>query len=45
MLDGNNATLTGSQLVARQVEIQNGNIQIDYDPHVTAQPILPRLAE
>jgi Flp pilus assembly protein TadG len=45
MLDGNNATLTGSQLVARQVEIQDGNITIDYDPHVTAQPILPRLAE
>jgi Flp pilus assembly protein TadG len=45
MLDGNNATLTGSQLVARQVKIQNGNITINYDPHTTAQPILPRLAE
>jgi Flp pilus assembly protein TadG len=45
MLDGNNATLTGSQLVARQVEIQQGNITINYDPNNTAQPILPRLAE
>jgi len=45
MLDGNNATLSGSQLVARQVAIQQGNITINYDPHTTAQPILPRLAE
>jgi Flp pilus assembly protein TadG len=45
MLDGNNATLTGSQLVARQVEIQQGNLTINYDPTTTAQPILPRLAE
>lgn len=45
MLDGNNATLAGSQLVARQVEIQNGNLEINYDPNNTAQPILPRLAE
>ena len=45
MLDGNNATLVGSQLVARQVELQQGNLQINYDPHNTAQPILPRLAE
>jgi Flp pilus assembly protein TadG len=45
MLDGNNATLTGSQLVARQVELQQGNLTINYDPNNTAQPILPRLAE
>jgi Flp pilus assembly protein TadG len=45
MLDGNNATLNGSQLVARQVEIQEGNLVINYDPNNTAQPILPRLAE
>jgi Flp pilus assembly protein TadG len=45
MLDGNNATLTGSQLVARRVNIQEGNLTINYDPHTTAQPILPRLAE
>jgi Flp pilus assembly protein TadG len=45
MLDGNNATLSGSQLVARQVNIQEGNLTINYDPTTTAQPILPRLAE
>ncbi|MEK6226056.1 MAG: pilus assembly protein TadG-related protein [Chloroflexota bacterium] len=45
LLDGNNATLTGSQLVAKSVNVQNGNLTIDYDPVTTAQPILPRLAE
>lgn len=45
MLDGNNATLAGSQLVARRVQIQQGNLVINYDPTTTAQPILPRLAE
>jgi Flp pilus assembly protein TadG len=43
--DGNNATLTGSQLVANTVEIENGNITIDFNPTTTAQPILPRLSE
>ena len=45
LLDGNNATLIGSQLVANTVNIQNGNLTINYDPVTTAQPILPRLAE
>jgi hypothetical protein len=45
VLDGNNATLNGSQLVAKTVNIQNGNLTINYDPNTTAQPILPRLAE
>ncbi len=45
LLDGNNATLTGSQLIAKTVNIQNGNLDIDFDPANTAQPILPRLAE
>lgn len=45
VFDGNNATLHGSQLIAQTVNAQNGNITIDYDPNVTAQPILPRLAE
>jgi Flp pilus assembly protein TadG len=42
---GNPSTLNGSQLVARTVDIQNGNITINYNPVNTAQPILPRLAE
>jgi len=43
--EGNPSTLNGSQLIARTVNIQNGNITINYDPVTTAQPILPRLAE
>lgn len=45
LLDGNNATLTGSQLVAKHVNIQNGNLAIDFNAGNTAQPILPRLSE
>ena len=45
VFDGNPSTLTGSQLIARTVNIQNGNITINYNPNTTAQPILPRLAE
>ena len=45
VFDGNPSTLTGSQLIARTVNIQNGNISINYNPATTAQPILPRLAE
>jgi len=43
--EGNPSTLNGSQLIARTVNIQNGNITINYNPTTTAQPILPRLAE
>jgi len=45
VFDGNPSSLTGSQLIARTVNIQNGNISINYNPVTTAQPILPRLAE
>ncbi|MGH2450840.1 MAG: pilus assembly protein TadG-related protein [Candidatus Limnocylindria bacterium] len=45
VFDGQNATLTGSQLIALTVDIQNGNVTIDFNAGVTAQPILPRLAE
>ncbi len=43
--NGNNATLNGSQLVASTVDLQNGNITINFAGASTAQPILPRLAE
>jgi hypothetical protein len=43
--NGNNATLNGSQLIAKTVNIENGNLTINYNPNNTAQPILPRLAE
>ncbi|CAN5133999.1 pilus assembly protein TadG-related protein [soil metagenome] len=45
VFDGNNATLTGSQLIARTIDIQNGNMTIDFTTGNTAQPILPRLTE
>ena len=45
VFDGNNATLTGSQLVANDVNLQSGNITINFDGSNTAQPILPRLSE
>lgn len=44
-MDGNNATLTGSQLVANTVNVQNGNISITFNSGSTAQPVLPRLSE
>jgi hypothetical protein len=44
-MDGNNATLTGSQLVAKTVNIQNGDISISFNSGTTAQPVLPRLSE
>jgi hypothetical protein len=45
VMNGNNATLTGSQLVANTVDIQNGTINISFSSGTTAQPILPRLSE
>jgi hypothetical protein len=42
---GNNATLSGSQLVAKTVNVQSGNLTIDWSAGETSQPILPRLAE
>lgn len=43
--DGNPSTLNGSQLIAKTVNIQNGNITINFSAATSAQPILPRLAE
>ena len=43
--DGNPSTLNGSQLIAKNVDVQNGNITINYNAATTAQPRLPRLAE
>lgn len=43
--NGNPSTLNGSQLVARTVNIENGNITINFNAATSAQPILPRLTE
>ena len=45
VFDGNDATLAGSQLVAKTVNLQSGNITINFVSGNSAQPILPRLAE
>lgn len=42
---GNGATLGATQLVADTVNIQNGNVDITFDPPLSAQPLLPRLSE
>jgi hypothetical protein len=44
-LNGNPATVLGGQLIAKRLDIQNGNLDITYNVANTAQPILPRLAE
>lgn len=43
--NGNPSTLNGSQLVANTVDLQNGNITINFVAANSAQPILPRLAK
>ena len=44
-LNGNPATVVGGQLIAKQINVQNGNLTITYTSATTATPILPRLAE
>ena len=42
-MEGNPSTIDGGQFVAKTLLIQNGNLNIVYDPGLTAQPIQPRL--
>ena len=44
-LNGNPATVVGGQLIAKQINVQNGNLTITYTSTTTATPTLPRLAE
>jgi hypothetical protein len=44
-LNGNPATITGGQLIAKTLAVQNGNLNISYSSGTTASPKLPRLAE
>ncbi|HYK99158.1 MAG TPA: Tad domain-containing protein [Candidatus Acidoferrales bacterium] len=44
-LNGNPATIDGGQLIAYKLDIQNGNLNINYNAGNSAQPILPRLSE
>ncbi|HEY8655151.1 MAG TPA: pilus assembly protein TadG-related protein [Candidatus Limnocylindria bacterium] len=44
-LDGNPASIFAGQIIAKTVNIQNGNIDINYNSGNSAQPVLPRLAQ
>jgi len=44
-MNGNPATITGGQMIAKSLDIQNGNLNITYSTANTAQPVIPRLAE
>ncbi|MDQ6858670.1 MAG: hypothetical protein M3Z65_06715, partial [Chloroflexota bacterium] len=44
-LNGNPATIDGGQIIASIINVQNGNLNVTFDPATTATPILPRLAE
>lgn len=45
VMNGNNATLNGSQVVANLIDVQGGNVTINFSAGSTAQPVLPRLAQ
>ena len=45
LLEGNPSTVVGGQFVAKFIQVQNGNLNINYSAGSTAQPITPRLAE
>jgi Flp pilus assembly protein TadG len=44
-LNGNPATITGGQLIANNIDVQNGNLTVTFTAGTSAAPILPRLAE
>jgi hypothetical protein len=44
-LNGNPATIDGGQIIAKKLDIQNGNLNITYTAGNSAQPVLPRLSE
>ena len=45
LLNGNTATINGGQLIASQINVQNGAVNVTYSSGTTATPKLPRLAE
>jgi len=45
VLNGNPSSVVAGQIIAKDVTVQNGNLDISYTAGTTAQPILPRLAE
>ncbi|HUQ16189.1 MAG TPA: pilus assembly protein TadG-related protein [Candidatus Saccharimonadales bacterium] len=45
VLNGNPSSILSGQIIAKDVTIENGNMDITYSAGNTAQPILPRLAQ
>jgi len=45
VLDGNNMTITGGQIVTKTFDVQDANVTINFSATNSAQPILPRLSE
>jgi Flp pilus assembly protein TadG len=44
-LNGNPATISGGQLIAQNIDVQNGNLNVNFTAGNSATPKLPRLAE
>ena len=45
ILNGNPSSILSGQIIAKDVNVQNGNLDINYSAGNSAQPILPRLAQ
>ena len=45
ILNGNPSSILSGQIIAKDVNVQNGNLSINYSSGNTAQPKLPRLAQ
>jgi len=45
ILNGNPSSVLSGQIIAKDVNVQNGNLDINYSAGNSAQPILPRLAQ
>lgn len=45
ILNGNPSSILSGQIIAKDVNVQNGNLDINYSAGNSAQPILPRLSQ
>lgn len=45
VLNGNPSSILSGQIIAKNVNVQNGNLDINYTAGNSAQPVLPRLSE
>ena len=44
-LNGNATSITAGQIIAKTMDFQNANLDVNFTAATTAAPILPRLAE